>query len=244
MARKRFPDRIKDWSTDQRIDHAKKIINKLTYLVSDLVALHENNQIIVHSDVLSGQITKSFAANAFNLFQQTMQKQELLQLSSLWDRADENNQSILTAIVLVDDEAVITQLMDVVRSDWPRETIFPEEQAQKAKLELGIAIEYCHEHMNSELHRSLKNLRDKVLAHSLSATREEQKVDVIPLKHGDEVGLLEKSIDVVETLYCWVNGSSLDIGGNTRSIHRKNAEKLWGNCEFKIEKIGHSQKYK
>jgi hypothetical protein len=35
-----------------------------------LIALHENNAIVVYSDTLALQIPRSYAANAFNVFQQ------------------------------------------------------------------------------------------------------------------------------------------------------------------------------
>jgi hypothetical protein len=47
-----------------------------------LLALHENNAIVVYSDTLSSQILTSHAAHTFKAFQQG------LHLFELWDRAE------------------------------------------------------------------------------------------------------------------------------------------------------------
>lgn len=75
------------------------------------------------------------------------------------------------------------------------------------------------------------NLRDRV-AHSVSATRREIRGKITVAKYGQEKELLETTIAVIEDLYCWVNGTSFDIGGDCFDMARKNAEEFWLNMKY------------
>jgi hypothetical protein len=46
--------------------------------------------------------------------------------------------------------------------------------------------------------------------------------------------ILEATLPIVESLYCWVNGRSFSFY-DSRGIDRKNAKALWEGCTFKIE---------
>jgi hypothetical protein len=97
--------------------------------------------------------------------------------------------------------------------------------------ELGKAIDESRTISNSPKLRSMMDLRDKYLAHSLEETRRERKIGPIdPMKYGDEREMLNASLLVVEALYCWVNGKSF-----SREIDRKNAKALWEACTFDIK---------
>jgi hypothetical protein len=82
---------------------------------------------------------------------------------------------------------------------------------------------------------SIRNLRDKHVAHYLTQTTEEIKNGpVAPMKHGEEGPVLEASISIVEALNSWVNDVGLSFA-MSQDIDRKCAQALWGACTFKIE---------
>jgi hypothetical protein len=84
----RMASNFQKMSIADRIVAAKektvRVVDHLLYLLE----LHENNSIIVYSDILSSQIPTSFAANAFNIFQLGVHQFEIVRLCALWDRAD------------------------------------------------------------------------------------------------------------------------------------------------------------
>jgi hypothetical protein len=203
------------------------------------------------------QIPKSFAANAFNVFERSMHEYEIVRLCALWDRAELDKESVPTIIDLIDDEQVLAALADEVRQHWngkgvdlnpsddpelrrieqeaiaASETRFANEQAAKVDLELREAIANARRIIESPQLNSLRNLRDKHLAHSLSATHREKNRPVAPMKYGDETELLEASIPIIERLCCWVRGVSFDVA-DSREVDRSNAEALWKGCTFKV----------
>ena len=73
--------------TAERIQAAKEktecVVDHLLYLL----ALHENNAIIVYSNTLASQIKYEHAANAFNVFQGGLHQCEIVRLCALWDGA-------------------------------------------------------------------------------------------------------------------------------------------------------------
>ncbi|WP_156180311.1 hypothetical protein [Bradyrhizobium sp. LTSPM299] len=93
------------------------------------------------------------------------------------------------------------------------------------------ACGHTREFESSELMASIKNHRDKYLAHSLRSTRREKLGPVLPLQYGNETTVLEKSLPIIEALYCWVNGTSFSLTSSQAS-DRKNAQALWGACTF------------
>jgi hypothetical protein len=72
------PDRIK-----KAKEKTERVVDHLLYLL----ALHENNAIVVYSDTLSSQIPTSHAPHAFKAFQQGLHLFEIVRLCALWDRA-------------------------------------------------------------------------------------------------------------------------------------------------------------
>ena len=76
-------------SVSERIARARAKMEKVLDHFINLVALHENNELIVFSPTLAGQIPRSYAANAFNVFQHVMHDFELVRLCALWDRPRE-----------------------------------------------------------------------------------------------------------------------------------------------------------
>src|SRR6516165_3946245 len=139
-------------TTADRIQAAKvkteRVVDHLLYLL----ALHENNAIIVYSDTLSSQVTRSLAANAFNVFQGGLYQFEIVRLCALWDRAGADRESIPTIIELIKPPDVIEAL------------------AQETRDELRNAIADVCTILDSPRLKSIMNLRQKHLAHSLIET--------------------------------------------------------------------------
>jgi hypothetical protein len=247
--------------TARRIDLARAKMSGVLDHFLYVLELHANNAHVVYSPLLSSQIPRSFAANAFNVFQRSMHQYEIVRLCALWDRADANaaKENIPTVIELIDDPSIIDTLaaethkhraneavellkpsIDPTLSAADREAIvrlelgFAVEQAAKARSELTKAIAKAREILASPRLASVMNIRDKRLAHSLERTYREKRGPVAPMKYGDETAVLELSVPIVEHLYCWVNGKSFSIE-EARRIDDKNATSLWQGCKFDFQ---------
>lgn len=233
-----------------------RVVDHLLYLLE----LHENNALVLYSSTLSSQIPQSHAANAFLVFQRGMHQFEIVRLCALWDGADLDKENIPTVIELIDHPEIIETLAQEIAAFWggveghllnpsadsnlaeieiealrANEKQFGQNQADKARNSLQKAIAESKEILSSPKYASIKNLRDKQLAHSLSETRREKKSGpVAPMKYGDERDLLEKSLSIVESLYCWVNGTGISFA-NSREIDQRNAKALWEACSFDIK---------
>jgi AbiU2 len=243
----------------ERIQTAKEKTRRVVDHLHYLLELHENNAIVLYTDILARQIPTSFAANAFDVFRQGLHQFEIVRLCALWDRAELDKENIPTIIELIDNPDVIETLAQETASHWrgvPGAILNPssdpelrrleaealqrinerfgEEQAQKARDELRKTIADSRSIVASEKHASIMNLRNKHLAHSLSETRREKKAGPLPpVKYGDERDMLNLTLPIVQTLYLWVNGTSLSFE-DSREIDRKNAGALWEACTFNI----------
>jgi hypothetical protein len=249
---------FEDMSTPERIEAAKEKTRRVVDHLHYLLELHENNAIVLYTDTLSKQIPKSFAANAFNVFQQGMHQFEVVRLCALWDRAEREKENIPTIIELINHPDVIEALAEETASHWqgaggailnasPDPDLrvleeralqqsneeFGQRQAQKARDELRKAIDDSRGIIASQKHASIMNLRDKHLAHSLSETRREKKGPLPSMKYGDERDMLNATLPIVEALYCWVNGTGLSFE-DSREIDRNNAKALWEGCKFTV----------
>ncbi len=244
----------------ERIARAKSKMRRIIDNFLFLLDLHANNALVVYSPTLSSQIPTSHAANAFLVFQKAMHHYEIVRLCALWDSADLEKENIPTVIELIDTPEIIEALADETRRHWvgmggtvyrsPRESEldaiehdkmlreenvrFGNEQGARAVAELRAAIMDARAIVDSSRLRSVMNLRDKNLAHSLETTRREAKHGPIaPMKYGDETALLDSSVPIIERLYCWVNGTSFSIA-DSRKIDSANAEALWQGCKFTV----------
>jgi hypothetical protein len=247
-------------TTAERVRAAKakteRVVDHLLYLLT----LHENNAIVVYSPTLASQIPRSYAANAFNVFQQVMYRFEILRLCALWDRphpGDVSRESIPTIIALIDNAEVIEALIEETRASLT--SIPPLDQSEEGKTDAAVrellgalneqkareeaakardgltnSISKARKIETSAILVSVRNLRDKHLAHSLVKTSHEEMGPVLPMKYGDESKLLLDSLPLVEALHLWVNGKSFSFD-KSREIARRNAEALWQHCTFQIQ---------
>src|SRR5262245_30188910 len=250
---------FKHMTTVERVEAAKQKIERVVGHLFQLIALHENNAVVVYSDALALQIPRSFAANAFNVFQQSLYHFELIQLCALWDRAwpDLSRESIPTIVELIADSNVIDALVEETRSTWSSGILPVDSEDPKTDAALRESLTRLNERPveekttevsdglkksiargrkieNSAILRNVRNLRNKHLASSLLGTFQEKEA-AMPLQYGDERELLLDSIQLVETLHLWVNGTAIDFDKN-RQIARKNVEDLWKHCTFDIQR--------
>jgi hypothetical protein len=253
-----FASMFEGLTVDKKIALAKEKMQKVLDHFLYVIELHANNAFVVYSDTLVSQIPTSFAANAFNVFQRSMHQIEIVRLCALWDSIKPNKENIPTVVALIDDQDVIAALADEVRghhanqgghilnpSDDPelvkleQEAVlnsqkqFGDEQAARATADLFEAIKDAKIIKASDRLASVMNLRDKHLAHSLTASYREKDGPIPPMNFGDETELLKASIPIVERLYCWVAGASFSIAVS-EEIDQKNAEALWKGCTFKV----------
>src|SRR5262245_30198081 len=245
---------FKHMATGERVEAAKQKTDQVVDHLFQLIALHENNAVVVYSDALALQIPRSYAANAFNVFQQSLYRFEIVQLCALWDRAwpDLSRESIPTIVELIADSNVIDALVEETRSTWSsgilpvdsedpkidvalRESLTRlnqrpvQEKAAEVSDGLKKSIALGRKIENSAVLRSVRKLRDKHMSQTF-----QEKETAEPMQYGDERELLFGSIQLVETLQLWVNGTSIDFD-KSRQIARKSVEALWKHCTFDIQ---------
>jgi hypothetical protein len=219
------------WAPQKRIEEAKRLTARVVDHLQYLLDIHENNAVVLYSDTLSKQVPKSYAANAFNVFREAMHQIEIVRICALWDSPVLEKESILTVIELIDSEAVLDALAEQARAGHHDE--FGKQQAEKARASLKAAIKAAREMRKSERLKSIRNLRDKHIGHYLTQTIREKQGEVTPMKHGDEVPVIDVSISLVEALNSWVNQVGLSFK-EARAIDRKCADALWRACTFNI----------
>lgn len=251
----------KPWPTNltpqQRVTAAELKIDQVHNNMRELIAIHANNEIIIYSDKLRTQIPSSNAAAAYNVFQNSMMGHELVRLCALWETADEHSRCLPTIVELVDCAEVIELLansaanhfqwsMDAANlpnGEGPSSQVAVEiesenkkirvEESSRAKGGLLKAIVDSRETINSSILKSVKNYRNKYLAHSLDQTRAEKNQVVAPPKYDDERILLNRSLLIIETFSLWIRGINLSLDENLK-YRRKEAGELWNNCTFAI----------
>jgi hypothetical protein len=219
--------------TQKRITEARRLTERLVDHTQYLLDIHENNAIVLYSDTLSKQVPTSYAANAFNVFREALHQIEVVRICALWDSAHIEREIILTVIELIDDQKVLDAFADQERARHPAQV--GDKHAERAVAALKGAIKQARDLRTSAQLTSIRNLRDKHVAHYLGQTAQEKKTGpVAPMKHGDEGPVLDASIAIVEALNSWVNDVSLSFEA-ARTVDRKCAEALWNACTFKIE---------
>ena len=250
--------KLKSLPPEQRVALAKAKMERVLDHFLYVLELHANNSFIVYSRVLAGQIPRSYAANAFKVFQRGMHQIEIVRLCALWDSAEMEKENIPTVIELVDDAAVIQILRDETCSHWADQAVsysptgppdadeglvrealkrsnvqFGNQQAALAVSELSAAINNARDLLASDTLNKVMNLRDKHLAHSLEKTRRERGGPVEPVQYGNETAVLNASIPIIEKLLNWVNGKSFSIE-NSQRIDHDNASALWNGCTINV----------
>jgi hypothetical protein len=250
---------VADLSTEERIKRAQSKTQTLVDNAIHLLGLHEANRIIVYSPTLAAQIPKSYAANAFNLFQDASIRFEIVRLCAVLENCRSNDLdmiSIPAVIQLIDDDAVLTALEEKELSHWSgvgarvygqgedEETqrviseaihasniAFGKKQGAKTRMRLSSAIRWMKSLETSSRLKSVRNLRNKHIAHTLEQTSSEKTEPIKMMVYADERRLLWKAITIIGALHLGVNGTSFSWGESVK-IARKNASLLWNGCRF------------
>jgi hypothetical protein len=224
---------FESWDTQERITEAKRLTACVVDHLQYLLDIHENNAIVLYSDTLSKQVPKSVAANAFNVLREAMHQIEIVRIAAVWDNPTTiERESILTVIELIDDQKVLDALGDQARGDYPPQ--MASQRAERAISNLKEAIKKARQTRSSDALKSIRNLRDKHVAHYLTEKVEEKSNEVATMKHGDEVAVIDASISIVETLNSYVNDVGMSFA-DARAIDQRCATALWGKCTFKID---------
>jgi len=85
--------------------------------------------------------------------------------------------------------------------------------------------------------KSIRNLRNKHVAHYLTQTRAEKDGEIIaPMKVGDERPVLETSLSVIQLLYCWVNGRRA-FPSRSRARLTRNAPRSFGTLRVHHQEV-------
>lgn len=212
----------------QRVDLAKKHLEKLVEILLEVIAVHETNRHLVYSRKIAAQIPPSNAAVAYNTLQRSMYNFELLRLATLWDSSGTTKSSIATVVALVDEPEVLKYIeCDTINSHanskpahftpesdpLMQELIedmfaksqkqFGEQEATKAMKSLRRVISKTREVYDDHRLGALRLVRDKHIAHNLRKANIESKQSVARLKFGDEKYLLEQAISAIQKLYLW-----------------------------------------
>jgi hypothetical protein len=163
---------------------------------------------------------------------------EIVRLCALWDSPREHRESVPTILRLIDNGAVREELEASIRAHWAIRPEWDQEfgrerAAQDIEL-LDQIVKRANSVVDSDKLKSVRNMRDGSLAHSLSASRLDNKEPVAPMKYGDERWLFEESIEVVDGLHIAINGTGFRWE-DARKIAERNASMLWNGCQFTID---------
>ena len=258
MKKLAFIDELNKLSHAARVELAKAQVSKLTERVVEVVNLAAVCDHFVYSNSLSGQIPRSYAGHAYEVTQQALFRQLIIRIIALWEKPELNSVSIPTVTSLINSDEIISGLQaehfqahagQIIVNLNPSKDLeieaaiesaikidqnnFATSRANQAAVELRQCIEKVKEVTEDATYKSINNLRHH-LAHSLDKTRSEIRAPVPHVKYGQEKELLETSIRLIETLYCWVNATSFDIQGDCVEQAKRNASELWTNCTFNV----------
>src|SRR5688572_5299573 len=96
----------------ERIRLAKAKMTKVLDHFLYVIELHANNSFVVFSPRIASQISRSHAANAFNVFQRSMHQIEIMRLCAIWDGIDLDKENIPTVVALIEDDEIIEMLAE------------------------------------------------------------------------------------------------------------------------------------
>lgn len=250
-----FADRLSD---EQRVERAKDLTNKLVDHARGLIAMAENNAVVLYSDTLSSQIPRSFAANAFNEMQRSMHFYYLVRLSAIWDKPSSDRESIPSVLALIDKAAVLEHFADDTfdyhaSTAEPRD-LNPSSDPEERRIRSEYWVRHCRERAEVErlkvkrwtafvrrivprveqtcISNSLRPFRDGYIAHNLEASVV-NKGNPIKLRYGDETKLLKLTVRIVDRLHLALNGAGFawDMAQEQAS---RNANELWSSCRFEL----------
>ncbi len=215
------------------------------------------NDLVVYSDTVSSKIPVSNAAHAFNLLREDLHAYAVIRLLAVWDPADHNSLALPAAIELLDDDSVVQVLERYVHDHYAnsrpavlnrtreeeeaavqemiqqiqlREAV---ERSEKNTLMVREAIETAKKIRNEDVTKRLRTLRN-FRSHSVEYLRGQKGSAPKMPKYGDEVGVLNSTVKIVEILYSAVNGTSYSLDEEVRELTEQRARELWENFSLDL----------
>lgn len=247
---------------EERTKLAKDKTQRLVDKARVLLRVRSTNEILLHTDLISKQIPKSYAAHAFNALGKAMHEHELTCLCALWDSVGNDEtvrarDSIPAVVWLVDhpdvESYLCKEMFDQFASGFssPPEDGDPEMHAAIVKsynaagIVRGNAEAAKVSHWLAEAKRlagatnsgdvlgSVRDYRDKNIAHALSSEFTKPKSPERKAKYGDEKVLFDITIDVVDKLHLAVNGTGF-AWDDAVKIETRNAEAFWHGVRVEV----------
>lgn len=222
--------------TSERLEHAKRKIDKIIDHLPSLCSLVATNRIVVHSNYLSKQIPLSRAGVAFSEFQRSIRHFTILRLLTLWDAGGMDKISLPTVAKLLTDPNTARERADEAfyyhRPHWGEERA--KHEAEKIKLTLANAVAAVERITNGKKLAALRVLRNELIAHNLDQQRQRtQRETPKPVQRSDEIVLARLTTRIAWCFHSALNDTDYDIVSLDRKT-RQAAEELWMNCRFTI----------
>jgi hypothetical protein len=252
MKAKAWPDRLPD---ADRITLARARTDKLVDHVRSLFLMHETNQIVAYSPLLTAQIPRSYAGHAFAQFQKSMLLFEIVRLCAIWDGKGSDRASLATIVALYDTPEIRSRIEqetydyhlatgaappigDRALAEWAKSEALKRATQERTKvqrrLERVAAAVNCL--TKSKVVTSAMEFRNQYIAHNLDLPSPDLKVEEAPpraMKYGDERRLLRVTVRLVDDLHYALNGASF-AWDDAREQAKRSASQLWDNCKFSI----------
>lgn len=215
--------------------------------LEDILAISENNKYLLYSEGISKNIPRSIGAHAFKNLQHSNLRYLLIRLIALWDgTGDTNGLSDIRKNITADikQRALANRISEydnhdrhliddqgerVDKSNYVNKSAKDHRDRSAGRIE--FAMERIPIVLGDQRYRSIKELRDKYIAHSADMNLDERPQKPKPMKLGNEEWLIDESIDVVEALYFGINGVGFDIR-EARTIFENRARSFWQNVDF------------
>ncbi len=207
----------------QRVERARALVSIQIDNLRELVAISEANRLIIYTPILANQIPRSYAANAFTVFQWSSLNYEILRACAIWDNPRKDRASIPTILALMEEPACLA----IVEKELGWDSRYSALQMKRFFRARHVAQLV----KASRFHRALLSFRNERVAHNLDfGTR----VSPPPtLKYGYERRLLRASIAVINNLNGALRDSSF-MFDDAIEQSKRNAEALWQGCTFSV----------
>jgi hypothetical protein len=221
----------------------RPMLDKINAELRRAIALHEIYQIGTSDKSATSKFDKTYAANALNLIRDSLLYEEVMCLMRLWDERDAisipnvvkglRKKEIQEAIIGRRRSAMLEIMsgpeftshsqadQECLRSQYVREA---DQAAADARAEIDSCLTEVSKICAGTLRKSLKNFRDKVIAHTLLITQAERRAQetgsTIPnFRYGDEQKFLLDTIPLVVTLNALVDDLQITF---------EDSKRIWG----------------
>lgn len=233
--------------SNEKLAKAIDIANKLTDRIYEAVQLRFNCEKVIFEDILTRQIPKSHAANAYSGLQISLVKQLAALTISMWDHPKKERITFPALIKLMTPEvknlAYEKQLTKCLSNSlqapgFSNNSEFYENSAKTMckpmKGNYSAALQKINIISKSPLIINLRYWRNQSLSHNLSSQYQVKgKLDDTNIKWGDALSLLDGSIDCHRHAQSGLNNTFFDWHEISKKCE-EDAEELWHNCTFDI----------